>query len=55
MDSQERYLYEKIADSLIHHKISEFGKSSYPSKLPDERLIYGRVICFFIILIAFVL
>jgi len=55
MKSQEQYLSEKIADSLIHHKISDFSQSSYPARIQNENLHKGRVICICVILVAFVL
>jgi hypothetical protein len=55
MESQEQYLLGKIADSLIHHKISDFSQSSYPARIKNENLYKGRVICFCVILVAFVL
>ena len=55
MESQEQYILCKIADSLIHHKMSDFSQSSYPARVKNENLYIGRVICFFIILVAFVL
>ena len=45
----------KIADSLIHHKISDFSLSSYPERIKNENLYSGRVICICVILVAFVL
>lgn len=55
MITQEQYLLGKIADSLIHHKISDFSLSSYPEKIKNENLYSGRVICICVILVAFVL
>ena len=55
MKTQEQYLLGKIADSLIHHKISDFSLSSYPERIKNENLYSGRVICILVILVAFVL
>ena len=54
-ESHKRYIDKKLAEALIHHHFADFGKSQYPTQIPDINLKYYRLGFFITVFIAFLL